>query len=74
MIKSIIFALGALIGFGFCQNCDFNYVTKYTIYGIANDSKMRDAFMMDVMTWEGKFATDKIGLNYKHALTYDGNY
>ena len=73
MIKIILVALGILIGFGSCQNCDFNYVKKYTIDGIVNDAKIRDNFMMDIMTWEGKFATDKIGLNYKHGLTYDGN-
>jgi len=72
MIKIILVALGILIGFGSCQNCDFNYVKKYTIDGIVNDAKIRDNFMMDIMTWEGKFATDKIGLNYKHGLTYDG--
>ena len=74
MIKIILFALGVLIGFGSCQNCDFNYVKKYTIDGIVNDATVRDNFMMDIMTWEGKFATDKIGLNYKHGLTYDGNH
>ncbi|KAE9547070.1 hypothetical protein FO519_009720 [Halicephalobus sp. NKZ332] len=71
MFKFFILALG-IFGFGLCQNCDFNFVKKYTIDGIVNDAKVRDDFLMDIMTWEGKFATDKVGLNYKHGLTYDG--
>lgn len=52
----------------------FNFMQKYSIEDIATKPAVQDAFINDVMTWEGRFATDMLGINYASGLVYDGKY
>ena len=54
--------------------CAFNFAQNYDTNDLITNQASQQKFMKDVMFWEGKFATDNIGLNYATAMTYDGKW
>jgi hypothetical protein len=56
------------------DQCTFNFAQNYDLNDLQKNPSTQQKFMKDVMFWEGKFATDNIGINYKTAMTYDGTW
>jgi hypothetical protein len=56
------------------QQCAFNFAKNYDLNDLVKNKYTQQKFMKDVMFWEGKFATDNIGINYATAMTYDGTW
>uniref|UniRef100_A0A914W241 Endo-beta-1,2-glucanase SGL domain-containing protein n=1 Tax=Plectus sambesii TaxID=2011161 RepID=A0A914W241_9BILA len=51
---------------------DCNFAQSYSLDDLFKNPVAQDSFLLSASYWEGKFATDRVGLNYASALTYDG--
>uniref|UniRef100_A0A7E4W8T6 Ldi domain-containing protein n=1 Tax=Panagrellus redivivus TaxID=6233 RepID=A0A7E4W8T6_PANRE len=67
-----VFLLGLFIGAS--GVCDFQFAVNYDVNDVIKNSDTQNALIEDIMTWEGKFMVNGIGLNAKSGLTYDGSW
>uniref|UniRef100_A0A914VFS2 GPI anchored protein n=1 Tax=Plectus sambesii TaxID=2011161 RepID=A0A914VFS2_9BILA len=69
-VRSILLLISCLVVSIQSENCHF--AQNYNLNQLLNDAAAQDSFLMSASYWEGKFATDRIGINYASGLTYDG--
>jgi hypothetical protein len=57
----------------FSQQPTCRFAKQVSIDRLLNDNSYQHQFIMNMTYWEGKFATDGIGLDIKSGLTFDGH-